>query len=124
MVGARYYRALIKLVLKMRTAVIILLIALTFTFSRPALAADTANGAKIFSVQCACCHLNGGNIVRRGKTLKTKALKRHGIDSLEAIVSLTTNGKNNMPAYNDRLSTQAIEDVSAYILEQAEKDWR
>ncbi len=108
----------------MKTAVIILLIALIFTFSRPALAADTANGAKIFSVQCAGCHLNGGNIVRRGKTLKTKALKRNGMDSLEAIVSLTTNGKNNMPAYNDRLSTQAIEDVSAYVLEQAEKDWR
>jgi cytochrome c6 len=108
----------------MKTAVIILLSALIFTFSRPALAADTANGAKIFSVQCAGCHLNGGNIVRRGKTLKTKALKRNGMDSLEAIVSLTTNGKNNMPAYNDRLSTQAIEDVSAYVLEQAEKDWR
>jgi cytochrome c6 len=108
----------------MRTAVIILLIALTFTFSRPALAADTTNGAKIFSVECAGCHINGGNIVRRGKTLKAKALKRNGMDSLEAIVSLTTNGKNNMPAYKDRLSTQAIEDVSAYVLEQAEKDWR
>jgi cytochrome c6 len=108
----------------MKTAVIILLIALIFTFSRPALAADTANGAKIFSVQCAGCHLNGGNIIRRGKTLKTKALKRNGMDSLEAIVSLTTNGKNNMPAYKDRISTQAIEDVSAYVLEQAEKDWR
>lgn len=108
----------------MKTAVIILLIALSFTFSRPAFAADTANGAKIFSVECAGCHLNGGNIVRRGKTLKTKALKRNGMDSLEAIVSLTTNGKNNMSAYKDRLSTQAIEDVSAYVLEQAEKDWR
>lgn len=108
----------------MKTAVIILLIALSFTFSHPALAADTANGAKIFSVECAGCHLNGGNIIRRGKTLKTKALKRNGMDSLEAIVSLVTNGKNNMPAYKDRLSTQPIEDVSAYVLEQAEKDWR
>jgi cytochrome c6 len=108
----------------MKTTVIILLIALTLTFSPPALAADTANGAKIFSVQCAGCHVNGGNIIRRGKTLKLKALKRNGVDSLEAIAFLVANGKNNMSAYKDRLSEKQIEDVSAYVLEQAEKGWR
>jgi len=108
----------------MKTTVIILLIALTLTFSPPALAADTANGAKIFSVQCAGCHVNAGNIIRRGKTLKLKALKRNGVDSLEAIASLVANGKNNMSAYKDRLSEKQIEDVSAYVLEQAEKGWR
>jgi cytochrome c6 len=108
----------------MKTTVIILLIALTLTFSPSALAADTANGAKIFSVQCAGCHVNGGNIIRRGKTLKLKALKRNGVDSLEAIASLVANGKNNMSAYKDRLSEKQIEDVSAYVQEQAEKGWR
>jgi cytochrome c6 len=108
----------------MKTTAIALLIMLTFTFCPPALAADTANGAKIFSVQCAGCHVNGGNIVRRGKTLKKNALKRNGMDSLEAIASLVANGKNNMSAYKDRLTEQQIEDVSAYVLEQAEKDWR
>ena len=106
---------------------IILLIAvsvLTITFSPSALAADTANGAKIFSAQCAGCHINGGNIVRRGKTLKQKALKRNGVDSLEAIASLVANGKNNMSAYKDRLTEQEIEDVSVYVLEQADKGWR
>jgi cytochrome c6 len=106
---------------------IILLIAvsvLTITFSPSALAADTANGAKIFSAQCAGCHINGGNIVRRGKTLKQKALKRNGVDSLEAIASLVANGKNNMSAYKDRLTEQQIEDVSVYVLEQADKGWR
>lgn len=108
----------------MKTTAIALLIMLTFTFCPPVLAADTANGAKIFSVQCAGCHVNGGNIVRRGKTLKKNALKRNGMDSLEAIASLVANGKNNMSAYKDRLTEQQIEDVSAYVLEQAEKDWR
>jgi cytochrome c6 len=108
----------------MKTTVIILLIALTLTFSPTALAADTANGAKIFSVQCAGCHVNGGNIIRRGKTLKLKALKRNGVDSRFAIASLVANGKNNMSAYKDRLSEKQIEDVSAYVLEQAEKGWR
>ena len=101
---------------------------LTFTvltaFSVPTLAADTANGAKIFSVQCAGCHLNGGNIIRRGKNLKLKALKRNDMDKVDAIASIVANGKNNMSAYKDRLTEQEIQAVSAYVLEQAEKDWR
>jgi len=104
--------------------VLIALSALTIAFNPPAFAADTANGAEIFSVQCAGCHINGGNIVRRGKTLKQKALKRNGVDSLEAIASLVTNGKNNMSAFKDRLTEQQIAEVSAYVLEQAGKDWR
>jgi cytochrome c6 len=102
---------------------LITLSALTISCSPPALAADTANGAKIFSVQCAGCHLNGGNIVRRGKTLKQKALKRNGVDSQEAIASLVANGKNNMSAFKDRLNEKQIEDVSAYVIEQAVKGW-
>jgi cytochrome c6 len=95
---------------------------LTIAFTPP-VAADTATGAKIFSLQCAGCHVNGGNIVRRGKTLKQKALKKNGMDSLEAIANIVTNGKNNMSAFKDRLSEQQIQDVSAYVLEQAEQGW-
>ncbi len=111
----------------LKRLLIVLLVALTLltiTFSPPAVAADTANGARIFNAQCAGCHINGGNIVRRGKTLKQKALKKYGMDSLEAIANIAANGKNNMPAYKDRLSAQEIEDVAAYVLEQAEKGWR
>ncbi len=107
----------------MKLLLILVLITLNLAFTPPALAADTANGAKIFSVECAGCHVNGGNIIRRGKTLKLKALKRNGVDSLEEIASLVTNGKNIMSAYKDRLSEQQIQDVSAYVLEQAAKDW-
>jgi cytochrome c6 len=107
----------------MKSFVLILLIALSFTFNPPALAEDTANGAKIFSIQCAGCHINGGNIVRRGKTLKLKALKRNQMDSQDAIATLVTNGKNNMSAYKDRLTAQEIQDVAAYVLEQAKQGW-
>ncbi|MBD1879804.1 cytochrome c6 PetJ [Coleofasciculus sp. FACHB-T130] len=104
--------------------VLLLTFAVLIAFRVPAIAADTVNGAKIFSVQCAGCHLNGGNIIRRGKNLKLKALKRNGMDNVEAIASIVANGKNNMSAYKDRLSEQEIQAVSAYVLEQAEKDWR
>lgn len=102
---------------------LITLSLLTIPFNS-AFAADTANGAKIFSAECAGCHINGGNIIRRGKNLKLKALKRNNLDSLEEIASLVSNGKNIMSAYKDKLSEQQIQDVSAYVLEQAAKDWR
>ena len=96
---------------------------MTLSLSQAALAVDTVNGAQIFSVHCAGCHIKGGNIVRRGKNLKQKTLKRDGMDSVEAIASIVANGKNNMSAYKDRLTEQEIQEVSAYVLSQAEKGW-
>jgi cytochrome c6 len=90
----------------------------------PVLAADSVNGAKIFNIQCAGCHLNGGNIIRRNKTLKLKALQRNNVDSLDKIIALVNNGKGNMSAFKERLTSQEIENVATYILEQAANNWR
>jgi cytochrome c6 len=109
---------------KVLTFVIVTFVLLISTFTLSASAADTANGEQIFSVQCAGCHINGSNIIRRGKNLKKQALKKYGMDSIEAVTSIVTNGKNNMSAYKERLTEQQIQDVAAYVLEQAEKDWR
>lgn len=108
---------------KLITIVILTLTIVTLSLSQAALAVDTVNGAQIFSVHCAGCHINGGNIVRRGKNLKQKTLKRDHMDSIEAIASIVANGKNNMSAYKDRLTEQEIQEVSAYVLSQAEKGW-
>lgn len=83
-----------------------------------------ATAAEVFTVNCAGCHSNGGNIIRGGKNLKQKALKRYGMDSIANIANLVTNGKNIMPSYKARLSEQQIIDVSAYVLSQAESDWK
>jgi cytochrome c6 len=45
------------------------------------LEASQTNAPALFDVQCAGCHPNGGNIIRRGKNLKLRALKRQGMDS-------------------------------------------
>lgn len=106
------------------------LIALIFLgtfFSTPILAeslTDLDHGAEIFEANCAGCHINGGNIVRRGKNLKSKALHKNKVDSEEAIASLVTNGKGIMSAYGDKLSQQEIADVSAYVLQQAAQGWK
>jgi cytochrome c6 len=111
---------------------VITVIAITFviilsTLITPVLADSTNDldpGAKIFEANCAGCHAQGGNIVRRGKNLKIKALKKNKVDTQEAIANLVTNGKNNMPAYKDRLTAQEIGDVSVYVLQKAEQNWK
>jgi cytochrome c6 len=90
----------------------------------PAQAINLELGQKVFEVQCIGCHENGGNIIRRGKTLKQAALKRNGYDSLETVVDIVTNGKSNMSAYRDRISAEEIQAVSGFVLSRANADWK
>ncbi|BAY16790.1 cytochrome c class I [Anabaenopsis circularis NIES-21] len=125
MINAKAQIKLMRINLRKILALVCLILLLsTTTFTLPASASDTANGAEIFSVHCAGCHINGSNIIRRGKNLKKPALKKYNMDSIEAITAIVTNGKSNMSAYKDRLTEQQIQDVAAYVLEQAAKDWR
>ena len=78
----------------------------------------------LFDAHCAGCHIGGGNIVRRRKTLKQRALERNGVDSVAAIANLITNGKGAMSAYQDRLTTAEIDQLAQYVWQQAQKDWR
>lgn len=109
--------------MKKLVSVVVLAIAVTFAFASPATAADTGNGAKVFSANCAACHLGGRNVVAAAKTLKNDALEKYNMNSMEAIFSQVHNGKNAMPAFKGRLKDNQIEDVAAYVLEQAEKGW-
>ena len=80
--------------------------------------------AELFEVHCAGCHPNGSNIIRRGKNLKQRALKRNGYESAEAIATLITNGKGLMSAYGDQLSQEEINSLADYVLEQAAVNWQ
>ncbi len=112
---------------KMKRIVSVLLVGIaifTLAFSSPAFAADTASGKKIFSANCASCHAGGKNLVQANKTLKKEALEKYGMYSAEAIAYQVTNGKNAMPKFKGRLKPTQIEDVTAYVLEQADKGWK
>lgn len=113
--------------MKQLLAIVLLLLTgllpgLILSFSSPALAGEI-NGVEIFEVHCAGCHINGGNIVRRNKTLKLKALQKNQMASIEAIIDIVTNGKGNMSAYRDRLTNEEIQTVAAYVLDQAQAGW-
>lgn len=96
----------------------------TLAFSNSALAVDAAAGASVFKANCAQCHLGGKNLVNAAKTLKKEALEEYGMYSQEAIVSQVTKGKGAMPAFGKRLKSAQIENVAAYVLEQADKGWK
>nr|pir cytochrome c6 - Synechococcus sp. (ATCC 27167) [Synechococcus sp.] len=85
--------------------------------------ADIADGAKVFSANCAACHMGGGNVVMANKTLKKEALEQFGMNSADAIMYQVQNGKNAMPAFGGRLSEAQIENVAAYVLDQSSNKW-
>ena len=89
----------------------------------PASAADLASGAQVFASNCAACHAGGNNVVNAAKTLKIDALNQYEMASVEAIQYQVKNGKNAMPAFGGRLTDEQIDNVAAYVLDQAEKGW-
>ncbi|WP_416336346.1 cytochrome c6 PetJ [Calothrix sp. UHCC 0171] len=98
-----------------------------FAFFHTAIAVDVSNGGKIFTNNCASCHLGGGNILISQKTLQKQALSQYldnyNTDSIQAIVSQVTNGKNAMPAFKSKLSEQEILEVAAFVFQKAEQGW-
>ena len=81
----------------------------------PALAADLGNGAKVFSANCASCHMGVKTSSMLVKPLKN-ALAKYGMDSLKDIKNQVSNGKSAMPAFKNKLSDKQIEDVATYVL--------
>ena len=111
--------------LKVITAVAIALLFLFTPVDAVAVpGVNLENGAAVFKANCAGCHAGGGNIVRRGKNLKLKTLHKRQVDTQEAIASIVTNGKGIMSAYGDKLTSEEIANVSAYVLQRAEENWK
>lgn len=114
--------------MKKLLSIVLLGVALfTFALQSPALAADLAHGAQVFTANCNACHLGGKNVVMGMKTLKSDALSKYlegyKDDPIAAITTQVTKGKGAMPAFGGRLKPQDIEDVAAYVADQADK-WK
>jgi cytochrome c6 len=57
------------------------------------------------------------------KTLEQEALEKFAMDSIEAIQTQVTHGKNAMPAFSKKLSEPEIAAVADYVLRQAQAGW-
>ncbi|MEO0408620.1 MAG: c-type cytochrome [Cyanobacteria bacterium P01_A01_bin.135] len=108
------------------TIAIALLVLLTAPSTAQAASAEA--GAKIFTSNCAACHMNGRNSIMPVKTLQQDALEKflagYGPNHSEsAIIKQVTYGKGMMPAFRNRLNEDQIADVAAYVQSQAESGW-
>ncbi len=81
------------------------------------------SGAQLFQNHCAGCHVNGGNILRRSKTLKLAALERNGITGPGAIATIAAQGRGQMSGYAAVLGDGGAEAVAAYVWAQAQAGW-
>ncbi len=99
---------------------------------RPALGADLTpaplatpqpSGAVLFSQHCAGCHVNGGNVIRRGKTLRLAALRRAGLESAEDVARVASVGQGQMGGYGEVLGPGGPEAVGGWVWRQALADW-
>ena len=82
-----------------------------------------ADGAQLFEQRCAGCHVNGGNIIRRGRTLRLAALERQGLASPEAIAQVAAQGIGQMSGYAAVLGEEGVQQVSSWVWQQAQLDW-
>ena len=108
---------------KINFFVSIFFIFLFITLPKDLNALDTNLGKSLFRNNCAGCHANGGNILRRSKTLKLSALKRNGIDDAEAIAKIARQGIGIMNGYKDQLGDNGDQIVANWIWEQSQKAW-
>jgi len=113
-----------KVFVKLIIAIACLMLLMTRPAFAEASAAVLANGAKVFSANCAACHANGNNVINASKSLKADALHQYSMDTLDAIVNQVTNGKSAMPAFKNRLSDDQIQAVAEYVLDQSAKGWK
>ena len=101
-----------------------ILILLCFLFiSNTALYAEQLNGEDIFQNHCSGCHINGGNIIRRNKTLKLSALKRNGLDDPEKIARVARIGTGIMSGYAEVIGDSGDKLVANWVWEQAQNAW-
>lgn len=81
------------------------------------------DGARLFENHCVGCHLNGGNVVRRGRTLKREALERNGITGPEDVARIASAGIGRMSGYGAVLGEGGAEAVGRWVWQQALAGW-
>ncbi|NEP28906.1 cytochrome c6 PetJ [Moorena sp. SIO3I6] len=107
---------------KILIAILLVFALITFSFPDSALAAgDATKGEAVFTANCNACHLGGENLLNPEKTLSKEVLEKYEMYSAAAIKTQVTNGKGAMPRFGGRLKPDQIENVAAYVLDQADK---
>ena len=107
-----------------RLIIFFVLLILSFsTLPTKAIALNNTEGEQLFLEHCAGCHVNGGNIVRRNKSLRLKDLSRNSLDNPEAIAEIAREGIGIMSGYKEVLGENGDKLVAIWIWNQSQKAW-
>ncbi|MGB8012385.1 MAG: cytochrome c [Terriglobales bacterium] len=93
----------------------LVILALALLFSAYALA---DGGAEIYKAKCSACHgASGAGDTMLGRNMTLRALGSDEVQrqSDEELASITSRGKNKMPAYDRKLSKDQIAAVVKFI---------
>ncbi len=88
-------------------------------WSTPATADDAA---ATYKAKCAMCHgADGKGDTPMGKKFGIRDLASPEVQKMsdDELITITTKGKNKMPAYENKLSAAQIKDVIAYVRQLA-----
>jgi len=107
----------------MRTLLAGALMLITLLWQSSSALGLSGSGAQLFDLHCAGCHPNGGNIIRRGRTLKLKALEKRELNNAQAIAQIAREGVGQMSGYADVLGEGNDVVVADWIWQQAQKAW-
>ncbi|MCH9713332.1 MAG: c-type cytochrome [Cyanobacteria bacterium] len=107
----------------MRLFLLCPLLALLVLLALPWPVQAAPDGAQLFEAHCAGCHRNGGNVIRRGKTLRMAALERQGRASEAAIATIAAAGAGQMSGYGAVLGEDGVAAVAGWVWQQALADW-
>lgn len=92
-------------------------------FRSPSAPSSLVSGESLFAQHCAGCHVNGGNVIRRGKTLRLGALQRFGFAGAEDVARVAALGQGQMGGYANVLGLGGPEAVGEWVWQQALADW-
>ena len=102
-----------------RAVMLAMLAAGLALWSTPAAADDAA---ATYKAKCAMCHgADGKGDTPVGKKMGIRDLTSADVQKMSdaELITITTKGKNKMPAYENKLSAAQIKDVVAYIRQLA-----
>lgn len=95
----------------MKVIISIMVFSLVMALAVPAVAEDAA---ALYKSKCQMCHGPDGKGSAAGVKMGAKPFSEVKASDKE-LVEITTNGKNKMPAYKDKLTEEQINELVKYV---------
>ena len=92
-------------------------VVITLAASTLMAASAFAGGGDIFKAKCAACHPDGGNIMKKEKTLHKKDLEANKLKTVKDLVNYLRSPGPGMPKFDEKsLPAKDAKEVAEYVI--------